>query len=134
MAHNIQLANQAANAEADNVGALLDSGFIDIYTTPQPANANTAISSQTRLAHLAFGATAFAGAIAGVAAANTITDETNATAGAAVWFRATKADASAVLDGTVGVGSGFDYNIDSTAISAGATVHCSAFSLTAPES
>ncbi len=133
MAHNIQLADQAANAEANGVAALLNNGFVDIYDGSQPANANTALSGQTRLAHVAFGATAFAGAIAGVATANALTDDASAVGGAAAWFRATKSDASAVFDGTVGVGSGFDLNIDSVTIVTGADVHISAATLTAPE-
>src|SRR5207247_1933356 len=56
-----------ANASADAVAALLNGGTIRIYTAPQPATADTAITTQTLLASPTLGNPAFTAAVAGVA-------------------------------------------------------------------
>ncbi len=138
MANNPQLSDTAANAEADNLCALLNTGYLRIYDstgTGQPANANTAITTQVKLAELRFGSTAFAGAVAGVATANAITSDTNAAAtGTATWFRCFKSDGTTVvMDGSVGT-SGCDLNINTTAIQIHAEVDVTSFTFTARES
>lgn len=107
MALNPQLSNTAANAAADAVCALANSGYLRVYSGSQPANADTAVSTQTLLAELRFGATAFGAAVAGVATANAITSDTSADAtGTAAWFRVLKSDGtSALWDGSVGTSS-----------------------------
>jgi hypothetical protein len=134
MANNPQLTDLAANTAVNAVVALLNSGFLKIYTTPQPANANTAITTQTLLATLTFSATAAPNAVAGVATFNAITSDTNAAAtGTAVWFRVFKSDNStAVFDGSVGT-SGADLNLSSTAITQHGTVAVSSFTYTQNE-
>src|SRR6266550_425027 len=67
-----------ANASADAVGALLNGGTIRIYTSPQPATANTAITTQTLLASPRFGTPAYAAAVAGVSTATAITADPSA--------------------------------------------------------
>lgn len=74
------LANAQRNRAADAVLARLNSGFLRIYNGTRPATADTALSGNTLLATLPFGATAFSGASAGVANANAITSDTNAAA------------------------------------------------------
>src|SRR4051812_26349881 len=100
MALNSQLANVAANAEADAVATLLNNGYLRIYSGTQAATADTAIGAQVLLAELRFGATAFGAAVAGVATANAITSDTSADAtGTASWFRTLKSDGTtAVFD------------------------------------
>lgn len=131
MANNPKRSNAAVNAAGDAVTALLNSGKLRIYTGTQPATADTALSGNTLLAELTFGATAFGSASAGVSTANAITSDSSADAtGTASWFRALKSDGTtAVFDGTVGT-SGADLNLNSTAISAGATVSVSSFTYT----
>lgn len=131
-AHVPRLTNLAANAKANAVCALLNSGFLDIYEGDQPATANTAIGSQTKLASLAFSATACGAAVAGVATANAITSDTDADAtGTANFFRAWKSDhTTPVLDGTIGT-SGADLNLTSTAITIHGTVPVTTFTITA---
>ncbi|MCX6630917.1 MAG: hypothetical protein NTW28_25160, partial [Candidatus Solibacter sp.] len=123
MAYNTQISDAAANAAANAVAALANSGYLKFYTGSQPANANTALSGQTLLATLTFSATAFGNAAAGVATANAIGADTSADAsGTATWFRVLKSDGtSVVFDGTVGT-SGCNLNMNSNVISAGASV------------
>lgn len=137
MALNPKLSDTAANAAADAVCALLNTGYLRIYDstgTGQPANANTAVTTQVLLAELRFGATAFAGASAGVATANAITSDSSANAtGTATWFRALKSDGTTVVfDGSVGTATS-NLVLNSVAIASGAAVACTAFTYTQSE-
>jgi hypothetical protein len=131
MANNPKISNAAASAEADATTALLNSGYLRIYDGTQPTNADTAVSTQTLLAELRFGATAFGAASNGVATANSITADSSANAtGTAAWFRALKSDGtSAIFDGSVGT-SGADLNLGSTALQSGAQVSVTSFTYT----
>jgi hypothetical protein len=131
MALNPKFSNAAVNAAVDAMAALLNSGYLRIYDGSQPSTADTAVSTQTLLAELRFGASAFGAGSAGVAAAAAITQDTSANAsGTATWYRALKSDGtSAVHDGSVGTSSA-NLVMNSVAISAGAAVQISAFSLT----
>lgn len=134
MASNLKLSNAAVNASADAKAALLNGGFIDIYDGAQPATADTAVGAQTKLARLTFGNPAFAAAVAGVATANPITQDSSADAGATpTWFRALTSGGAAVMDGTVGT-SGCDCNINAVPIVAGAVVSCTGMTITDPKS
>lgn len=134
MANNLKLSDASANAGINAIAALLNNGFLDIYDGVQPANANTAITVQVKLAGLTFGATAFANAVAGVATANAIgTDTDNDATGVATWARLWKSDhTSVVLDLSVGL-SGSDINLDSVAIQIHAQTSITALTLTLPE-
>lgn len=130
MALNPKFSNAAVNAKVDAQAALLNSGFLDLYDGSQPATADTAIGAQVKLARLTFGNPAFGAAVAGVATANAITQDSSADAtGTASWFRALTSGGAAVMDGTVGT-SGANLNVNSVAISAGAAVQVSAFTMT----
>lgn len=123
MANNPQITNAAASVAADAVLALVNTGYLRLYDAPQPATADTAISTQTLLAELRFGASAFAAASNGAANANAITSDPSANAtGDAAWFRALKSDGTTVVfDGTVGT-SGADLNLGTVSIVAGSVV------------
>src|SRR4051812_39464332 len=98
MALNPKLSNAAANAAADAVCALLNNGYLRLYSGTQAADADTAIGAQVLLAELRFNATAFGSAVAGVATANAITADSSADAtGTATWFRALKSDGTTVV-------------------------------------
>lgn len=131
MAANPKFSNLCVNGEADFIGVALDSGFIRIYDGSQPATADTALSGQTLLAELTFGADAFPSAVAGVLTANAITSDSSANAtGTAAWARLLKTDGtSVVMDGSVGT-SAANVVINSIAISAGAVVSCSSLTIT----
>jgi hypothetical protein len=101
---NTQYSAPARNAMVDALAALLNTGYLRIYSGAQPATADDAPGAGTLLAELRFGNPAFAAAAAGQAAANAITQDSAANAtGTAAWFRALKSDgATTVLDGNVG--------------------------------
>jgi hypothetical protein len=130
VALNPKFTNLAVNTKADAQAALLNGGFFDIYDGAQPTTADTALGAQVKLARLTFGNPAFAAAVAGVATANAITQDSSAdAAGTAAWCRVLKSDGTAVMDGSVGT-SGCNLNINSVAISAGAAVSATSFTLT----
>jgi len=121
VSHNPQLSAAALlaaqNAAADAVCALLNGGTIKIYTSPQPATADTAITTQTLLATMTFGSPAFASAVVGVATAHAVTDDSDAdNSGTAAFFRTLTSAAAPVFDGTVGTSDSFDCVLSSTSI------------------
>jgi hypothetical protein len=141
MASNLFLSDAAAKAGCDAVAALANSGSLKIYAGTQPTDANTAISSQTLLATLTMGSTAFAASAAAgttparkaTAIANSITDDTSADAsGTATWFRLLKSDNSVIMDGSVGT-SGCDLNLASVNVVAGEDIAITSFTLSQPE-
>jgi hypothetical protein len=127
------LADQAANAAADAVCALLDGGSLRIYDGTQPATANTAVGSQVKLAELAFDTPAFDPAVAGVATANAITSANALATGTATWFRAVTSGGATVFDGSVGT-SGANLNLNIVAIVSGSSVGIAGFTYTQRES
>jgi len=131
MANNLKLSSTAVNAEADALSDLLDNGYLRIYDGTQPANANTAITSQVLLAELRFNATAAPAASGGVLTMNAITQDSSAdNTGTATWFRALKSDGSTVVfDGSVST-SGADLNLGSTSITSGASVAVTSMTFT----
>lgn len=131
MALNPKFSNACVNAEADAIGGALNNGYIRIYDGSQPANADTAVSTQTLLAELRFGADAFPAASAGVLTANAITADSSANAtGTAAWARILTSDGSTVyFDGTVGTSSA-NVVISTTSITSGTEVSCSSLTLT----
>jgi hypothetical protein len=123
--------NASANAANDARCALLNTGYLRIYSGTQPTNADAALSGNTLLAELTFGATAFGASANGVATANAITQDSAANAtGTATFFRAFKSDGTtAVLDGTVGT-SGADLNLNSVSIVSGGAVSVTSMTIT----
>lgn len=128
MASNTQVSNAGVNAEASALAALLNNGYLRIYSGTQPANADTALSGNTLLAELRFSATAFGAPVAGLLTANVIAADTAAKAtGTAAFFRAFGSDGVAVvLDGTVGT-SAANMILPTVSIAANQTVSCSSF-------
>lgn len=122
--------NLAANAAVDAMAALLDGGWIDIYTGVQPTLASDPAVG-TLLASLQFGSPAFASGVAGVAQANAITQESDAPAtGTAAWYRCKRADhTTGVMDGSVGM-SNANLILTSTSIVIHGQVPLSSFALT----
>lgn len=115
------LSDLAASAAADAVVALLDDGYLRIYSGKQPADPN-AEAPREFLAELWFTAPAFQKATEGQAIANEMEPETSAPAsGEASWFRAFTLDSRPVFDGSAGT---VDVNLvlDRSRIIAGDTV------------
>jgi hypothetical protein len=115
MASNLKYSASLKNAQQDAITTKLGaSALINIYNGTQPASPDTAVSSQTLLATLTCNATFAPAASNGVLTLNSITSGTG-TAGAgagtaATWFRITTSGGTAHVDGTCGVGSGYDMN------------------------
>lgn len=105
-AGNSQYSTTSRNTAADAVAALANTGKLRIYDGTQPANANTAVSGQVKLAEFTFPNPAFAAASGGVATANPIDPVAVIATGKATWFRIVKSDGTTVVcDGNVGGGA-----------------------------
>ena len=108
------------NGIADYVVDQLDGGTLEIQT-----------SGDVEVATLTFGTPAFGSAAAGVATANSITDDTNATGGTAAKAQLKNSGGTAIVNCSVGT-SGQDINLSSVSIGAGDTVSISSLTYTAP--
>lgn len=130
MSKNTQLTNLVVSTEADAMAALFNSGFLDLLDGAQPANGDTAITTQNRLAAITFNATAFASAANGVITANPMTacSAANIT-GNATWGRCYKSDhTTALMDVSVDVSANTpNVVLNSIAIQANASVSVASF-------
>ena len=132
MAKNLKYSTSLKNARLDAITTAVGaSGLLRIYDGSQPADPNTAITSQVKLAELACSATVAAAASAGVLTANAITAANAVASGTAAWYRLTTSGGTAVVDGTVGVTAGADLTIDNAAINAGQSVSVTSLTITA---
>ena len=131
MANNLKYSASLKNARLDQITTKIGtSGLLRIYDGSQPANPDTAVTSQTKLAELTCNASAFAAsASGGVLTANAISSANAVASGTASWFRLCKSDGTAVIDGTVGT-SGTDLIIDNTSINSGQQVSASSLTIT----
>lgn len=125
-----QLSNLAVNTQGDAMAALLNNGYLRIYSGTQAATADTAITTQVLLAELRFAATAFGASSAGVITAASIAAVTAAATGTASWCRCLKSDGTTVvMDGSAGTATA-NLVLNSVAISSGAQVSVSSFAHT----
>lgn len=133
MPSNLKIAQNTASTEANAlVGSFTNGALLEIYNSTQPSTPETAISGQTLLATVTLASPAFGSASSGVITANAISDVTITASGTATWFRLFKSDGvTVIMDGSVGT-SGCDLNINSTALSAGATLSTTSFTFTVP--
>jgi len=130
----LTLSAAAVNAMADALGTLLNGGRVRIYTSPRPATADTAVTTQTLLAAPTFANPAFAAATGGVITANALTSDSDAAAsGTAVWFRAVTSGAATVCDGSVGVTDAADCVLSTLSIIQHGTVSITSCTVTVPE-
>lgn len=131
----LTVANDAATAAVDAITALLNDGYLRIYSGTRPTNPDAALTGNTLLAELRFGNPAFGSGANGVATANLITSDTAADAtGTATFYRAFQGNGtSPVIDGTAGgPGSGADLIINNPNIQANTQVSVFSFVLTEP--
>lgn len=142
MALATRMSNVAAKAACDAIVDLIDGGSgagkLRIYDGTQPADPDTAVSTQTLLAELTLSDPAFGNAAdanpGGRATASSITQDSSANAtGTAAWFRVVDSNDVAILDGSVGT-SGCDLNLVTTSIVSGQPVQITSFTVTMPES
>jgi len=126
MAHNPVYSIAANQARfASLVTSIGNAGVLRIYDGTQPASPDTAITSQVLLSSHTCGspfAPASSSAHPSVLTANAIGSATAGNTGTAAWFRIVTSGATAVVDGTAGVGSTFDLNLNSTSITSGQNV------------
>lgn len=129
---NTKLSVACANASVDAQTALLNGGEMRLYTAPQPADADTAITTQTLLATFTFGTPAFAAAMSRVALANTMGSDLDAPAtGDAAWFRLRTSGGASVMDGSVGTVDA-NFIMNDPHVVQHARVDADAFAITAP--
>jgi hypothetical protein len=131
---NTRLSVAARNAANDACTARVNGGRLRIYSGTQPTNPDTALGAQVLLADLALSATAAAASSGGVSTFNTITSDSSADAtGTASWFSLTNAAGTVrEFDGDVGVGGGFNLQLATTSIVAGAIVSVTSLTYTTP--
>lgn len=134
MAHNLIYSialNQARFASL--VTTVGGSALLKIYDGTQPASPDTAIGAQVLLATLTCNATlapAASSAHPSVLTLNSISSATAGNTSTASWFRLTQSGGTAEIDGSAGVGSTFDLNLNSTSITSGQTVSVTAGTFT----
>ena len=130
MALTLTVTNAVAQSMLTALKTAIDAGtaaIIEIYTTAQPTDADTALGAQTKLATLTMNATAF-GAVSddtpgAIMTAAAITSDSSADAtGTAAWFRLlTQAGGTTILDGSIGT-SGADMNFDTVSFTASSEI------------
>lgn len=128
------MTNLAVETEANAFARLMDDGFIDIYSGPQPATADTPLNGQVMAVSLSFSKPAFAPSLAGELIANSIRGgEAENSVELATWARIYRADhKTPVMDVTVGTRDAVVV-LPTVNIQARITVTCSHFSHTIPK-
>lgn len=147
MALDTRISNNLAKAAADAGVDLVDEGsqgvVLEGRTTPRPADPDVSVTGTLLFALNSDDATTFTaatdGAPGGLKTAGTIDDDTSAdNTGTLLYIRASSANALDTplndhIDGECGT-SGADFNFNTLAIVAGATVSLTSWTVTMPES
>ena len=122
MASNLQYSNGTRDAQQQGLIVYAGSGCkINLYSGTQPANANTAISTQTLLVQLTISG-GFGTDSNGTLTFGTVTNGTAVASGTVSFFRIFKSDGTTVvMDGSVGTSSA-DLVLNTTTIATNDTV------------
>lgn len=119
----LSTAAQAAmlNAIRDRIDAGAGAGLLKLYTSPQPANANTGITSQTLIGTLTFSDPSAPTTATATLTFSAITDDSSADAsGTITWARITDSTGAVVFDCDVtGSGGGGTIEMNAVAVNAG---------------
>lgn len=127
MGLSVSVRNTRANAIRDAVDAGGAAGYFRVYDGTRPATGGTATNL---LAELRFSYPSAANASGGVLTFSAITAAASANAtGTATWGRMVSSTGVFVDDFSVGT-SGADFNLNTTAITAGVQVSCTSASIT----
>ncbi len=132
MALNPHFGLAARNDALDTVDVSVGTtALLVMFAGLQPADASAATTAaNVSVANLTLTSTStFGAAAAGVLSANAIGDDTSAAGGSANWFAIEAATGARVIDGEVGT-AGSDINLNSQAITTGATVSITSFTVT----
>lgn len=138
MALQTRIPYATASAACDAIVDRLDiggAGTVKVYDGTQPANADTAVSTQNILCEFTLANPAFGAASNGAAsmAGGTKTDSSANNTGTATWFRAFNGAGTVIIDGSVAATGGTaDMIIDNTSIASGQTVNLTAWTVTMP--
>ena len=126
MPSNLKYSNGTRNAQQQGLITYAGTGsIIRLYDGSQPANANTAISTQTLLVSLTI-AGGFGTDSNGTITLGAVTSGTAVASGTAAFFRIVKSDGTTVvMDGSVGT-SGSDLNLNTTTVASSQTVSITA--------
>ncbi len=124
----ITLTTAARNAACD---AIVD--LVDVGTTDANGDIVFMTSGSVEVATLALAAPAFGASSVGVATANTVSSDTNATGGTVALFKIQNKDNTEIFRGAVTVSSG-DINLSSLVVGATDTVSMSSLTVTMPAS
>jgi hypothetical protein len=101
----MKLAEQFANASADEIKALLDGGSLTVYSVARPTSADAPVDRSGQLAAFTFASPAFGAATDGLEAPNFLENPTPAAhVGTPGFARACKADGTVVADFSAGPG------------------------------
>ena len=125
MASNLKYSNGTRNAQQEGLITYAGSNaIIRIYAGTQPANANTAISTQTLLAALTVTGS-FGTDSNGTLTISSVASTTSVASGTASFFRIVKSDGTTVvMDGSIGT-SDADMVVNTTTITSGENVQIS---------
>lgn len=125
MASNLKYSNGTRNAQQQGLITYAGSNaIIRIYNGSQPANANTAISTQTLLAALTVTGS-FGTDSNGTLTISSVASTTAVASGTASFFRIVKSDGTTVvMDGSIGT-SDADMVVNTTTITSGENVQIS---------
>lgn len=97
----------ARNAKAAAWAALANTGVLRIYDGTQPADPQTAITSQVLLGAIVLANPAFGSPSTGTVTANAASPVTTSAAGVATWYRLFESDGTTVIrDGDVSLPAG----------------------------
>ena len=124
----ITLTTAARNAACD---AIVD--LVDVGTTDANGDIVFMTSGSVEVATLALADPAFGASSVGVATANTVANDTNATGGTVALFKIQNKDNTEIFRGAVTVSSG-DINLSSLVVGATDTVSMSSLTVTMPAS
>jgi hypothetical protein len=133
MAVNTRVGASTRNRMLDTINTELGaSPLLRIYDGTQPTDPDTALGAQNVLAELAMSSTAFGAASGAVLTASAISDDASAEGtGTATWASLCTSAGARKIDCSVGTSSA-NVILNSVAISGGATVSCSACTVTMP--
>ena len=121
------------NAVADAMAARIAGGKLALFTDPRPASADTAVTTQTKLAEMDIPDPAAIAAANGVAVLVDLEGATILATGTATWGRYLDAGGAAVMDGSVGTADA-DIVIGAVSLVKDADLLIESGSITAPAS
>lgn len=130
MAKSFKYGIDCVDCMMNNVGTMLDGGYLYIYSGSKPSSPNYTDEDSLKLVQFSFSSPAFQQSISGTAMANSLSTGIANETGVASWFRCKSLDLSkSVFDGTVGIDSDFDLTLERVEIATGDEISISSFKI-----